>query len=153
MKDRVFVDTNIWIYALTESRVEDDRKKREISLSLLESMVAQEKIIYTSIQVINECHWNFIRKFNLSDATATRIIQENIIAISKIATVTLNTYLLSNLIRQLYSLSFWDSLIVASALENQCSILYTEDMQNGQIIENKLRIVNPFAKIDEKGKL
>ncbi|MEO2068334.1 MAG: PIN domain-containing protein [Desulfurobacteriaceae bacterium] len=150
MKDRVFVDTNIWIYALTESKVEDNKEKREISLSLLESIVAQEKAIYASVQVINECHWNFIRKFNLSDATAIRIIQENIIAIFQITTVTLNTYLLSNRIRQPYCLSFWDSLIVASALENQCSILYTEDMQNGQVIEDKLRIVNPFKEKDSR---
>ena len=144
MKDRVFVDTNIWIYALTESQVEDDREKRDIALSLFESMVAQEKTICISIQVVNECHWNFIRKFNLSDEAATGIIQENIIAISRIAPVTLNTYLLSNQIRRVYNLSFWDGLIVASALENQCSVLYTEDMRDGQIIENKLKIVNPF---------
>ena len=144
MKDRVFVDTNIWIYALTESKAENDKEKRKVSLSLLESIVTQEKVIYVSVQVINECHWNFIRKFNLADATAIRIIQENIIAISQIVTVTLNTYLLSNRIRQSYCLSFWDSLIVSSALENQCSVLYTEDMQDGQVIENKLKIVNPF---------
>ena len=70
MEDRVFVDTNIWIYALTESKVEADKKKGKVS--------------------------------------------------------------------------FWDSLIVASAIENQCSILYTEDMQNGQIIEDRLKIVNPI---------
>ena len=44
-----------------------------------------------------------------------------------------------------YKFSYWDSLIVASALENNCSILYTEDMQDGQVIEEKLRIVNPFS--------
>jgi len=145
MKDRVFVDTNVWIYALTESKARDDKEKRKISLALLESIVAQEKDIYTSIQVINECHWNFVRKFRLSDATAVRIIKENVIAVSQIAVVTLNTYLLSNQLRQFYRLSFWDSLIVASAVENQCSVLYTEDMQNGQVIEGKLKIVNPFA--------
>jgi len=37
-------------------------------------------------------------------------------------------------------------LIVASALENGCGTLYTEDLQHGQIIENKLLIVNPFLK-------
>lgn len=40
--------------------------------------------------------------------------------------------------------SYWDSLVIASALENNCSILYTEDMQDGQVIENNLTIVNPF---------
>jgi predicted nucleic acid-binding protein len=41
--------------------------------------------------------------------------------------------------------SYWDSLILAVALENNCSILYTEDMQDGQMIDDKLRILNPFA--------
>jgi predicted nucleic acid-binding protein len=35
---------------------------------------------------------------------------------------------------------------VASALENNCSILYTEDMQDGQVVEESLKIVNPFSK-------
>jgi predicted nucleic acid-binding protein len=43
-----------------------------------------------------------------------------------------------------YKFSFWDSLIVASALENRCNILYTEDLQHGQVIETTLKIVNPF---------
>jgi predicted nucleic acid-binding protein len=37
-------------------------------------------------------------------------------------------------------------LIIASALENKCKILYTEDMQDGQIIEGKLKIENPFKR-------
>ncbi|GAB6077218.1 hypothetical protein [Desulfurobacterium crinifex] len=45
MEDRVFVDTNIWIYALTESKVETDKKKRKVSLSLFESLIAQEKTL------------------------------------------------------------------------------------------------------------
>lgn len=40
--------------------------------------------------------------------------------------------------------SYWDSLIIASALENNCAILYTEDMQSGQIIEDRLKIINPY---------
>jgi predicted nucleic acid-binding protein len=43
-----------------------------------------------------------------------------------------------------YGFSHWDSLIVASALQAGCSTLYTEDMHNGQVIEGKLKIVNPF---------
>ena len=40
---------------------------------------------------------------------------------------------------------YWDCLILASALEHNCGILYTEDLQNGQIIEKSLKIVNPFV--------
>ena len=47
-------------------------------------------------------------------------------------------------IREKYRFSYWDCLIISSALENNCKILYSEDMQDGQIIENILKIVNPF---------
>jgi predicted nucleic acid-binding protein len=43
-----------------------------------------------------------------------------------------------------YQYSYYDSLIIASALENDCTILNTEDMQTGQVIEGTLTIVNPF---------
>lgn len=43
-----------------------------------------------------------------------------------------------------YQYSHWDSLIIASALQNNCNKLYSEDLQNGQIIEKKLTIINPF---------
>lgn len=48
-------------------------------------------------------------------------------------------------IRERYSFSWYDSLIVATALESGCDTLYSEDMQNGQEIEGRLRIVNPFV--------
>jgi predicted nucleic acid-binding protein len=43
-----------------------------------------------------------------------------------------------------YGFSFFDSLMIASAIECDCSILYSEDMNNGQVIEGKLKIINPF---------
>jgi predicted nucleic acid-binding protein len=45
----------------------------------------------------------------------------------------------------LYGYSYWDSLILATAIDNGCSILYTEDMQDGQVVDGKLKIVNPFT--------
>jgi predicted nucleic acid-binding protein len=47
-------------------------------------------------------------------------------------------------IAEKYHFSFYDSLIIAASLECDCNILYSEDMHHGQIIENKLKIVNPF---------
>jgi predicted nucleic acid-binding protein len=44
-----------------------------------------------------------------------------------------------------YQYSYFDSLILASALEAGCQILYSEDLQDGQRIENQLMIVNPFG--------
>ena len=47
-------------------------------------------------------------------------------------------------LKKQYNLSYWDSLIVASAMENNCDILYSEDMQDRQTLEDKLKIINPF---------
>jgi predicted nucleic acid-binding protein len=44
-----------------------------------------------------------------------------------------------------YDLQIFDGIIIAAALEADCDILYSEDMQNGQIIENMLKIINPFV--------
>ncbi len=44
-----------------------------------------------------------------------------------------------------HTLSYWDSLIVAAALEAGCHTLISEDMQHSQLIENQLRIINPFT--------
>lgn len=43
-----------------------------------------------------------------------------------------------------YGFSHWDSLIVAAALEAECTTLYSEDMQHGRVIEGRLTIINPF---------
>jgi len=147
MKDNVFIDTNIWIYGLSESKLKSDIVKREISLTLFEGLITNKTNIYISIQVLNECHWNFVKKFNIKDPIVVELLRKNVIEISKVASIGLITYNLSNHIRTKYNLSFWDSLIVASALENNCTALYTEDMQDGQVIEGKLKIVNPFSDI------
>lgn len=47
-------------------------------------------------------------------------------------------------LKQRYQLAYWDSLIVSSALETMCTVLYSEDLQHRQVIEGTLQIVNPF---------
>ncbi len=47
-------------------------------------------------------------------------------------------------IREIYHFSYWDSLIIASAMENRCAVLYTEDLQHGQNLDNCLQIINPL---------
>lgn len=42
------------------------------------------------------------------------------------------------------NVSFWNSLISASALDNKCSLLYSEDMQHGLMVDNTLKLVNPL---------
>lgn len=118
-------------------------KKRTIALSVFETLL-QSQTIVTSTQVLNEFHSNLVKKFKLEDATVFNIVEENILPISLIAPVTFQTYDSAYQLRSKYSLSFWDSLIVASALENNCTTLYSEDMQHQQKIENQLLIFNQF---------
>jgi len=47
-------------------------------------------------------------------------------------------------LRKKYKLSFWDELIVSAAIESNCNILYSEDMQHKMLIQNT-RIINPFV--------
>ncbi len=46
-----------------------------------------------------------------------------------------------------YKLQFYDSMILATALENGCNIVFSEDMQHNQVIENRLTIINPFRDV------
>ena len=135
MKNRVFIDTNILVYLYSKTELQ----KKQIALKLLSS-----KNITTSTQVIGEFVWVMYRKFGV-EREKIKIIGNRLLEKLEVVPINLKTVKKALNIFEVYKLSYWDSLIIASALEANCSILYTEDMQNGQIIENKLRIVNPFT--------
>ena len=63
----------------------------------------------------------------------------------KIASIDEGAILKSSELREALSLSFWDSLILSSALLGGAEVLYTEDMADGMVVESRLKIVNPFA--------
>jgi len=137
MSDKVFIDTNLLIYY-----VADDIRKKNIVKSLL---LNNEDIVISS-QVINEFVAVAMRKNILSADQAIEYGKE-FMNIFEFGIVSKNTIKSAWLILKRYGYSYWDSLIIASALENNCSILYSEDMQSGQIVENTLKIVNPFSAV------
>jgi predicted nucleic acid-binding protein len=59
--------------------------------------------------------------------------------------LTIETHDLGKLIAERYKLSVYDAMIVAAALLGGCDTLYSEDMQDGLLIDNQLRICNPFT--------
>ena len=63
---------------------------------------------------------------------------------TEVSTITMKTILEGWELRKKYNLSYWDSLIISSALENECTIFYSEDLQNNMKIKNKLVIRNPL---------
>jgi predicted nucleic acid-binding protein len=144
MGGRVFIDTNIWLYGLTCPQDGEGADKRQVTLNLL-SQLTKEAVIVVSAQVINEFHWNMIRKFNQQDKTAQELVTANIEPITIVTDMGYSIYRKALDLRSKYSLSFWDSLITASALDASCETLYTEDMQHGIVINNRLAITNPFA--------
>ena len=73
-------------------------------------------------------------------------IRDSLNTVLSINIIGLNTCYKAVDLRLRHKYSYWDSLIIASALENDCSILYTEDLQHEQVIEDKLKIINPFEK-------
>ena len=146
MRDRVFIDTNILLYALTKPKKNDKEKdlpKRVKSLELLTKLYNEDDIV-VSVQVLNELHFNMVRKFKIDDDIAFNSIQENVFTIASVETLTAQTYTKAFQIREQYNISYWDSLVVASALESDCTKLYSEDMQEGLVVDGVLNIINPF---------
>ncbi|NPA54423.1 MAG: PIN domain-containing protein [Aquificae bacterium] len=136
MKDKIFIDTNIWLYAFMEGNEEKSLIARKIIEENTES-------ICLSTQVINEICINLLKKADFSEKEIQELIV-NMSNVYEICPVDINDCIKASELREKFYLSYWDSLIVASALNSNCSILYSEDMQHNQIIENKLRIINPF---------
>lgn len=130
-----FIDSNLWIYAA----IADGSDKSERARKLIEN---EEVVIST--QVINEVSFNLWRKYHYTEDEITVFIRQ-ISATCQVQPLTVATCLTASNLRQHYRLSFWDSLIVATALDGHCAILYSEDMQGGQRIENRLVICNPFS--------
>ncbi|GHV84333.1 twitching motility protein PilT [Spirochaetia bacterium] len=142
MTDKVFVDTNIILYA----EFDDDSKKYNCAKALLKNSFIQSGV-YISTQVLNEFFVNALRKgAGASDIQSVLLNYSNNF---KLITIDFQTIRECWRILNRYHFSYWDSLIIAAALEADCSILYSEDMQDGQIIENTLTIRNPFVTQDE----
>jgi predicted nucleic acid-binding protein len=130
-----FVDTNVWLYALVQT---DDVQKRERAKE-----VVSRANIMVSVQVINETCVNLLRKASVSEETVRQLVAA-FYERCAVLDSDLETLLAASESRERYGLSFWDSMIVASALRAGCKTLYTEDMQDGMNVAGRLDIVNPF---------
>lgn len=135
MSGRIFIDTNIWVYAHLECA--DD-----VKTGLAADLVERHSSPVISTQVLSE-YYAAMQKNHAGDGW----IQENIEALienCEVRLITLPVIRRAHQIRLRFRFSYWDSLIVSSALDSGCPTLYTEDLQNGQVIDG-LAIVNPFA--------
>ena len=138
-KRRCFIDSNIWIYAATQSQDNPPDPRHETARQLITQVQP-----CLSVQVINEVTINLLRKFNFGEAEIRSLVRSFYKNYTGFA-LDADTFIQASMLRDAYQFSFWDSLIVSSALQHQCALLYSEDMQNGLVVENRLQICNPFA--------
>jgi predicted nucleic acid-binding protein len=132
-----FIDTNVWLYALIKGQ---DSTKSQRARSVI---TTQTTSIAVSTQVINELCVNLIKRERF---TAEQIRNVIIDYYARYTVIELNqaTLVKATYLRETYTLSYWNSLIVASALASGASTLQSEDMHDGLIVEQQLTIVNPF---------
>ena len=130
---KAFFDTNVPLYLLSEDESKADRA---------EELLAGGGVI--SVQVLNEFAAVASRKLGLS-WNEIRDILSPIRAVCEIVPLSLETHDLGIEIAERYGFSLFDAMIVASALHAGCGILYSEDLQQDQLISNRLRVRDPFA--------
>jgi predicted nucleic acid-binding protein len=133
--DKVFIDSNVLIYSYSDLFPDKQAKARDLINSYDD--------VFISTQVMNEFVSAFVKKLKAAWTDIIKSLDE----------ITENYIVYTNSpitvkeackIAQKYQFSFYDSLIISAAIECSCNILYSEDMQHGQLIEGKIKIVNPF---------
>ncbi len=128
----VFFDTNIVLYLLSGDTGKADRA---------EQLLAAGGVL--SVQILNEFAAVAKRKLGLS-VHEIRDILGTLRPLYRVEAVSLATHDRALDIAERTGYSIYDSLVIAAALLADCSILYSEDMQHGQVIDGTLTIHNPF---------
>lgn len=132
-----FVDTNVLLYA-QDTRAPDKRKRAVEWLDAL----ADKGLAVISPQVMNEFARNILRKFQHIGFDQILSELELLTALCQ-APTTADTAVKGLLIHHRYKLSFYDAVLIASAISADCRIFLSEDLSHYQSF-GPLRIVNPF---------
>jgi predicted nucleic acid-binding protein len=133
MNDRAFFDSNLLVYFVTDTPQK----------GVIDGLILNTPNRFISLQCLNEFSNVYIKKKYLS----TEALSEALYHIFELFTIhytTKETVIEALQIKQRYGYSYYDSLIIATSLDCDCNILYSEDMQDGQIINSRLIISNPI---------
>ena len=135
MNGNAFIDTNIIIYFYSEH----DSKKRGIACGILDKYTC-----CTNIQAFKEAGNIWYKKLNLSGYAIEKHIKNLELLFNVVLPINTDTIYDAIKIKDKYGFSFYDCIMLASAMNGECEIIFTEDMQDGQIINDTLKIINPF---------
>jgi predicted nucleic acid-binding protein len=133
MSGKTFFDTNILVYVVGQK---DERT------DTAEALVAGGGII--SVQVLNELANVSRKKLRMSWEEIDEALAAVRVLCPSPLPLRIDTHDAGRRIAAKYGYSMFDGLIAASALEAECDTLYSEDLQDGQVIEGRLTIRNPF---------
>ena len=139
MSDRVFIDTNILVYAHDAVA----GRKYDIAARLVvDSWESQNAIIST--QVLQEFYVTLTRKVSpqLTVERARDLIERY--RLWEVVINDVDSVLRATRIQEQFQLSFWDALIVDAAQTAECRLLYSEDLNHGQHFES-VQVRNPFV--------
>ena len=135
MKDgSAFLDSNVLMYLY--STLEKEKRYKSIALFMQYTCI-------TSTQAMNEFCNVCLYKYKIHHDRIAKDVDgiESTCKVEKIDTRVINDALRIN---ARYQYSYYDSLMIASALASNCVYLFSEDMQHQQIIDNRLAIINPY---------
>jgi predicted nucleic acid-binding protein len=135
MDDRVFFDTNVLVYVVGQ---EDERT------ALADALVAGGGVV--SVQVLNELVSVARRKLRMTWEEIGEALAAIRILCPSPVPLTIETHESGLRIATQYGYHIYDALVAAAALEAECTTLYSEDLQDGQVIDGRLTIRNPFTK-------
>ena len=127
-----FIDTNILIYLASGDVTKADRA---------EAVIRDGGAI--SVQVLNEFTHVARRKMRLS-WSETQSFLALIRSLLTVRPISVGIHESGLALAERHGFSIWDATVVASALDADCDVLWSEDMQDEMVIGNRLRIVNPF---------
>lgn len=140
MTGPVFVDTNVLVY----DRDERDAAKHTRAREWMASLWTRPGLGVVSSQVLTEFYWTVTRKLRpgLDTDAARRYVR----ALMAWEFVSVDRTIIDRawIVEERFGLSYWDSLVVASAQACRCRALLTEDLQDGQEFDG-VRVLNPFA--------
>jgi predicted nucleic acid-binding protein len=137
VKERVFVDTNVLVYADDLDAGDKTQRARALLGELL-----REQSGVLSTQVLQEFFAVTTRKLKVDPAIARRKVE--LLATLDVVSIQVPHILHAIDLHRLHSVSFWDALILACAAAAGCARLWSEDLQHGAVIAG-VKIENPFV--------
>ncbi len=136
MSARSFFDTNVLVY--TDDKTSPAKQRRALDL-VAEHRRSASGVV--SLQILQEYFVAATKKLSLDSTIARRKVE--LLAEFDVVIPEVTDILAAIDLHRLHGFSFWDALILRSAMQAGCSILFSEDLQHGRQLDG-IQIINPF---------